>query len=147
MTQAVRIDCTTTVTPVELPADDCHGAVRSIVGGAVNQAVYHRRALLHIYDSSTSEHPLNLAAWTLASAWRGMPLYPLHGTIVVTGRDESGEVCDLDDDLAQQVRAISAMVRETVQEWRRRPPASDEAAAQELLSYAAREIAATPAGG
>lgn len=147
MTQAVRIDCTMTVIPIVLPDEDPNHALENIVGGAVSQAVYHRRALLHIYDRSTSEYPLNLAAWTAASAWRGMPLYPLHGTIVVTGRGGSGEVCDLDDDLAQQVRAITTMVRETVQEWKHRPPASNEAAAQELLSYAASEIAATPVEG
>jgi hypothetical protein len=141
MTRAVRIDCDVTMSVIDLP-DAGRQAIQDLVGGVADQAVYHRQALLHIYELSAREKPLNLAAWVLASAWRGMSLYPLHGTIVVTGRDQFGEVCDLDESLVQQARAVVAMVDETVRGWKARPPASDDAAAQELLSYAAREIAA-----
>ncbi|MET8210349.1 hypothetical protein ABZT51_30790 [Streptomyces sp. NPDC005373] len=110
----------------------------------MNTAVYRRRALLHIHDTANRESPLNLAAWTLASAWRGMSLYPLHGTIMVTGsRNEEGDVTGLDEDLVRQAQAVLATVRETVQRWRERPPVSDEAAAQELLACAARDLATT----
>jgi hypothetical protein len=145
MATALRIDVDTTVTVLDLPEDasEARAVVRGAVGGAVTTAVYHRHALLHIHDTANRESPLNLAAWTLASAWRDTSLYPLHGTIVVTGRDAEGDVTRLDEDLVHQAEAIVATVRETVQRWRERPPVSNEAAAQELLAYAARELAAT----
>ncbi|MFH8737570.1 DUF3846 domain-containing protein [Streptomyces sp. NPDC017964] len=145
----MRIDVDTTVTVLDLPEDasEVQAAIRGTVGDAVNTAVYHRRALLHIHDSANRESPLNLAAWTLASAWRGMSLYPLHGTIVVTGcLNEEGDVTGLDEDLVHQAEAVAVTVRETVQRCRERPPMSDEAAAQELLAYAARDLAAHAVG-
>ncbi|MGW6144260.1 hypothetical protein [Streptomyces sp. NPDC055140] len=73
-----------------------------------------------------------------------MSLYPLHGSIVVTGcRHAEGEVTGLDEDLVHQAEAVAATVRETVQRWLERPPVSDEAAAQELLACAVRDLAAT----
>lgn len=63
-----------------------------------------------------------------------MALYNLAGPIVVTGRTESWDVAALDDDLAQHVHAVAQSVRETLVEWRTRPPVSNEAAAQELLA-------------
>jgi hypothetical protein len=50
-------------------------------------------------------------------------------------------VADLDGDLAQHVHAVAQTVRETLGEWRVRPPASNEAALSELLAYAARDVA------
>ncbi|MGW4516391.1 hypothetical protein ACWEO4_31385 [Streptomyces sp. NPDC004393] len=47
----------------------------------------------------------------------------------------------LDDDLAQHTHAVAQTVRETLGEWRSRPPASNEAALNELLAYAARDVA------
>ncbi|WP_176742263.1 hypothetical protein [Streptomyces sp. LUP47B] len=47
----------------------------------------------------------------------------------------------LDVDLVQHERAVAHTVRDTLAEWRARPPASDEAAAKELLAYAARDVA------
>ncbi|MDG9709722.1 hypothetical protein [Streptomyces sp. DH10] len=70
-----------------------------------------------------------------------MTLYPLAGPIVVTGRTESGDVTTLDDDLVQHAEAVAHTVRDTLSEWRARPPASNEAAAKELLAYAARDVA------
>lgn len=57
-----------------------------------------------------------------------MPLYPLAGTIVVTGRTETGDVTALDDDLVQHATAVAQTVRETLADWRARPPASNDAA-------------------
>ncbi|WP_345600017.1 hypothetical protein [Streptomyces coacervatus] len=107
----------------------------------VDQGVYHRRAVLHIHGNGLNlGFPQNLAAWALASAWRGMPLYPLAGPIVITGRTASGEVTALDDDLVQHALAVTQTVRETLGEWRTRPPGSNEAALNELLAYAARDV-------
>ncbi|GAB3177971.1 hypothetical protein [Streptomyces incanus] len=44
-------------------------------------------------------------------------------------------------DLVQHARAVAQTVRDTLAEWRTRPPASDEAAISELLVYAARDVA------
>lgn len=140
---ALRIAPDTTVTDLTLPATTAHSAIRQHVGDdTVDQGVYHRRALLHIHGNGQALGlPPNLAAWALASAWRGMALYPLAGLIVVTGRTASGEVTALDDDLAQHVRAVAQTVRETTSQWHARPPASNEAAMKELLAYAARDVA------
>ncbi|MET9388105.1 hypothetical protein ABZY09_45790 [Streptomyces sp. NPDC002928] len=64
---------------------------------------------------------------------------------LVTGRAQDGDVAALDDGLAQHVHAVAVAVaqtvRETLGEWRTRPPASNEAALNELLAYAARDVA------
>lgn len=112
--------------------------------GRLLQGVYHRRAVLHLHGSGrTLGLPQNLAAWALASAGRGVALYPLAGTIVVTGRTADGDVTALDDDLAEHVQTVARAVRETLAQWRRRPPNSGEAAASELLAYAARDVASS----
>lgn len=142
---ALRIDPDATVTDLNLPATDAHIAIQEHVGSdAVDQGVYHRRAVLHIHGNGLKlGFPQNLAAWALASAWRGMPLYPLAGPIVITGRTTSGDKAALDHDLAQHAKAVAQTVRDTLTEWRERPPASNEAAIKELLAYAARDIASS----
>ncbi|MFE2970265.1 hypothetical protein ACFXKC_42755 [Streptomyces sp. NPDC059340] len=79
----------------------------------------------------------NLAAWVLASAWRGMTLYPLHGPAVITGRTRDGGLAALDDYLAQTVR-------ETLIAWQARHPATNETAIAELLAYAFRDVTTDP---
>ncbi|MCX4598277.1 hypothetical protein OG819_55045 [Streptomyces sp. NBC_01549] len=141
---ALRIATDAPVTDLNLPLTDAHSAILEHVGSpdAVDQGVYHRRAVLHIHGNGrTLGLPQNLAAWALASAWRGMTLYPLAGPVVVTGRTAAGDVTALDDDLVQHVQAVAQTVRDTLSEWRARPPASNEAAIGELLAYAARDIA------
>ncbi|WP_406482472.1 hypothetical protein [Streptomyces sp. NBC_01615] len=141
---ALRIESDATVTDLNLPLTDAHSAVLEHVGSpdAVDQGVYHRRAVLHIHGNGrTLGLPQNLAAWALASAWRGMTLYLLAGPVVVTGRTAAGDVTALDDDLVQHVQAVAQTVRDTLSEWRARPPASNEAAIGELLAYAARDVA------
>ncbi|MFC7266377.1 hypothetical protein [Streptomyces lutosisoli] len=141
---ALRIDPDATVTDLNLPLTDAHSAILEHLGSpdAVDQGVYHRRAVLHIHGNGrTLGLPQNLAAWALASAWRGMTLYPLAGPVLVTGRTAAGDVTALDDDLVQHVKAVAQTVRDTLSEWRARPPASNEAAIGELLAYAARDVA------
>ncbi|MGW4823519.1 hypothetical protein ACWEP4_32375 [Streptomyces sp. NPDC004227] len=107
--------------------------------------MYHQWALLHIHgDGRATGLAQNIAAWALASAWRGMALYPIPGPVVVTGRAQDGEVTGLDASLAQHAHAVAQTVRETLGEWRTRPPASNEAALNELLAYAARDIVPSP---
>jgi hypothetical protein len=76
--------------------------------GAADQAVYHRPVLLHIHGNGQSIGlQQNLAAWVLASPWRGMTLYPLRGPVAIAGRSQDGGVAPLDDDLAQHVHAVA----------------------------------------
>ncbi|MFF8867894.1 hypothetical protein ACF08B_38305 [Streptomyces sp. NPDC015139] len=140
---ALRIDPDATVTDLHLPAADAHIAIQEhLVSDAVDQGIYHRQAVLHVHGNGLKLGlPQNLAAWTLASAWRGMPLYPLAGPIVITGRAASGDVAALDNDLAQHAKGVAQTVGDTLSEWRERPPASNEAAIKELLAYAARDVA------
>jgi hypothetical protein len=70
-----------------------------------------------------------------------MALYPLAGTVVVTGCTASGDVATLEDDLVQHAKAVAQTVRETLTQWRTRPPASNEAAISELLACASRDVA------
>ncbi|MFF1917054.1 hypothetical protein ACFVYE_37005 [Streptomyces sp. NPDC058239] len=143
--RVLRIDPDTMLTEVVLSERDAHFAIREHVGttGAVDQAVYHSRVLLHLHgEGQVIGLGQNLAAWALASAWRGMPLYPLHGPVVLTGRTGGGGVAALDDGLVQHARTVTRTVRETLVAWRMRPPASNDAAVSELLAYAARDIAA-----
>ncbi|MER5696033.1 hypothetical protein ACWDBO_30270 [Streptomyces mirabilis] len=142
--RAVRIAPDSALTELVLPESDAHSAIRENVGspGAVDQAAYHPGALLHIHgEGRLLGLGENLASWALASAWRGMPLYPLHGPVVVTGRAHHGGVAALDDDLVQHARTVTQTVRGTLDTWCTRPPVSYEAALRELLVYAARDVA------
>ncbi|MFB7511171.1 hypothetical protein [Streptomyces broussonetiae] len=142
--RALRIAPDTTLTELTLPEADALSVIRHHVGtsGAVDQAVYHHRALLHVHgEGQVVGLDQNLAAWALVSAWRRMALYPLHGPVVITGRTPDGEAAALDDDLAEHARTVTQTVRQTLKAWKARPPASSEAAASELLAYAARDVA------
>jgi hypothetical protein len=127
---------------VELP-DDHHAEIRHILGGSPDRAVYHREALLWVHGNGAREGlRSNLPAWTLACAWRGLTLdYELFGDIVVTGRTQDGDAQALPARLAEQARAVTATTLETIQRWRQKPPASNEAGLNELLAYAARDVA------
>lgn len=64
--RALRIDPDTTLTELALPAVDAHSVIREHVGtsGAVDQAVYHRRALLHLHgEGQVIKLRESLAAW------------------------------------------------------------------------------------
>ncbi|MGW7261103.1 hypothetical protein [Streptomyces sp. NPDC054834] len=50
----------------------------------------------------------------------------------------------LGDELVQHAYAGARTVRETLGEWRTRPPASNEAALNDLLAYAARDVVPSP---
>lgn len=121
---ALRIDPDATVTDLNLVPIDAQSAIQEHVGSdSVDHGVYHRRAVLHIHGNGQNLGlPQNLTAWALASAWRGMPRYPLAGPIVVSGCTESGDVTTLDDDLVQLAKAVAQTVRDSLSEWRARPP-------------------------
>ncbi|WP_395577416.1 hypothetical protein [Streptomyces sp. BK79] len=140
--RALKIAPDATITEIDLPETGAHAAIRELLGfsDAVEQGIYHRRAVLHVHGNGRQVGlPQNLAARALASAWRGMVLYPLAGTVAVTGRTTAGELTGLDGDLVQHATAVAQTVRETLTEWRRRPPVSNEAAISELLAYATRD--------
>ncbi|MFF3918462.1 hypothetical protein ACFYZB_34300 [Streptomyces sp. NPDC001852] len=75
------------------PLDPAEGGDLTTVDRyTVDKAVYYPRALLHMHgEGQVIGLGQNLAAWALASAWRGMTLYPLHGAVVVTGRTPEGK--------------------------------------------------------
>lgn len=125
---ALRIDPDATLEPLTLP--DAYAAqrqeLRGLLGGTVDVGVYHRQALLHVHGGgpTAKDLPLNVAAWALACAWRGLDIgYGLYGTAVVTGKNRSDGGSDAPDaDLAAQVRAVCEAVREVLVEWQTRPP-------------------------
>ncbi|MEY9873321.1 hypothetical protein ABH931_002803 [Streptacidiphilus sp. MAP12-33] len=43
--------------------------------------------------------------------------------------------------LAGQARAVTATTLETIRRWQQQPPASNEAGLNELLAYAAHDVA------
>jgi hypothetical protein len=80
--RALRIAPDTTVTELDLPESGAHSTSRDHIGttGPVDHGVYHRRALLHIHgDGHRMGLAQNITAWALASTWRGLALYPIHG--------------------------------------------------------------------
>ncbi|WP_280910221.1 hypothetical protein [Streptomyces sp. SAI-208] len=120
-------------------------AIRDHVGseGTVDQGRYHPHALLPVHGSGyTIGLEGNLTAWTLASAWRRMPLYPFYGSVVVTGRTQDGDTSALNEELAGQAYAVAQTVRATWGAGQTRPPASNEAAVSELLADTARDVTA-----
>ncbi|MFC9816054.1 hypothetical protein ACFVJM_28805 [Streptomyces virginiae] len=139
---ALRIDTDGTVGLVAWPEEHAErrDVVRSAVGGFPDEAVYHRRASLHVHGSGQIERlPLNLPAWVLASTWRGMEIpYGLYGPAVVTGPQFAG----LDEDLAGTVQAVCAAVAEIRLEWVTRPPVGELQARAELLAAARHAISA-----
>lgn len=93
--RALRIDPDATVTDLDLPEPDAHPAIRESIGSpaAVDQGVYHPRAILHLHgEERVIGRERNLAAWALASAWRGLTLYPLHGPVILSGRTRHGGI-------------------------------------------------------
>ncbi|WP_309030740.1 hypothetical protein [Streptomyces alfalfae] len=144
--RALKIAPDATVTEMDLPEANARAAIRELLGSpdTVDQGIYHHRAVLHIHGNGRQLGlPENLAAWALASAWRGTALYSLAGPVALTGRTMAGELTSLDSDLVRHARAVAQTVRETLTEWRRRPPVSNEAAISELLAYATRDISAS----
>ncbi|WP_191878545.1 MULTISPECIES: hypothetical protein [Streptomyces] len=139
---ALRIDVDGAV--VVLPwADDVAARmaqVRDVVGGPADRAIYHRQAHFHVPGNGAAEGlPMNLAAWVLASQWRGMEIsYGFYGPTLVTGPDRS----PLSEGMAAEVRAVCAAVAEVRLEWVTRPPAGEAAARAEVLAAARHAVAA-----
>ncbi|AYV32207.1 hypothetical protein EES41_36230 [Streptomyces sp. ADI95-16] len=134
MSLVLRIDADGGAALVPWPADALESGllIRAGVGGSVDTAVYHRRAVLHVHGNGQAERlPLNLSAWVLASVWRGIELpYGFYGTVMVTGpRSEA-----LGADLVEEVQTVCAAVAEVRAEWQDRPPVGENAARAELLA-------------
>ncbi|MEU9918769.1 AraC family transcriptional regulator [Streptomyces sp. NPDC051001] len=91
--RALLIATDGTVTELDLPESAAHSAIRDHLGStdAVDQGLCHPRVLLHVHgNGQVTSLDGNLTAWALASVWRGMPLYPFHGPVAVTGRTQHG---------------------------------------------------------
>ncbi|MEU0186729.1 hypothetical protein ABZ312_37095 [Streptomyces sp. NPDC006207] len=134
MVAALRLEVTGVVETFELPEDypRQRQVLRALLSGAVDGSVYHRRALIHVHGqgSFSPARQLNVAAWALASTWRGTELpYGLYGTAVVTGPNRSGGGSHaLDDDLVQEVQEVSAAVADVLTTWQVTPPHAEAAA-------------------
>ncbi|WP_331726195.1 hypothetical protein [Streptomyces sp. NBC_01276] len=139
---ALRIDVDGAVVVLPWADDDaaCSAQVREVVGGPADRAIYHRKAHLHVHGNGAAEGlPMNLAAWVLASQWRGMEIsYGFYGPVLVTGPDRSA----LPEGMAAEVRAVCAAVAEVRLEWMTRPPAGEAAARAEVLAAARHAVAA-----
>ncbi|MDX3075856.1 hypothetical protein [Streptomyces sp. MI02-7b] len=139
MVAALRLEVTGAVQGFELPEDYTRQrrVLRSLLGGAVDGAVYHRRALLHVHGHGALSvgRDLNAAAWALASTWRGAELpCGLYGTAVVTGPNLGNGGCDdLDDDLAGQVQSVCEATSRVLTEWVDCPPEGEAQARAQLL--------------
>jgi hypothetical protein len=129
---AVVIDTNGATRTVDLPSGRApwRTEVDRLLGGRAEAARYHRGATLHV-NADGATRP-NITAWVLACAWRGLELpYMLYGTVVVTGASD-GHV--LPQTLAAQAERAANAISEVVEEWRGRPPVSDEAGTLELLA-------------
>lgn len=142
MGTALRIGVDGAVVVLSWPDDDAArwAQVKDLVGGPVDRAVYHRQAHFHVHGNGASGGlSMNLAAWVLASLWRGMEIpYGFYGPVVVTGPER----CALGDGVAGEVRAVCAAVAEVRQEWVSRPPVGERAARAEVLDAARHSVAA-----
>ncbi|MDX3075879.1 hypothetical protein [Streptomyces sp. MI02-7b] len=111
--------------------------LRALLGGHVDGAVYHRRALIHVHGEGALSvgRDLNAAAWALASTWRGAELpYGLYGTAVVTGPNLGNGGCDdLNDDLAGQVQSVCEATSRVLTGWVDCPPEGEAQARAQLL--------------
>ncbi|MFD8079274.1 hypothetical protein ACFV3E_42390 [Streptomyces sp. NPDC059718] len=139
MVAALRLEVTGVVESFELPEDSTRArqVLRALLSGAVDGAVYHRRALIHVHGqgSLSPARQLNVAVWALASTWRGTELpYGLYGTAVVTGPNRSdGGYNALDEDLSVHVQAVCAAVSRVLAAWADRPPRGEAQARADLL--------------
>lgn len=139
MVAALRLEVTGVVETFELPEDYTRQrqVLRALLIGAVDGAVYHRRALIHVHGqgSLSPSRQLNVAAWALASTWRRTELpYGLYGTAVVTGPNRSdGGYGALDEDLSAHVQAVSAAVSRVLATWVNCPPRGEAQARAEVL--------------
>jgi len=133
--EALVIEPGAELTALHLP--DSAARWKTTLAAALNAeeaepARYHRQATMYVDgDGLSRQRPLNLAAWALASTWRGLEVTALYGPVAVTGADPGTA---LPRDLADQVRDATTAVNEVLQEWLTRRPISDDAAAQELLA-------------
>lgn len=135
---AMHLTPSCAVVLIDLHPNDGSEAIHELLGGdTVDRGVYHRRALMHIQGNVTGQLSINLPAWTLASTWRRAPLpYSFYGPVVLTGPDGDSGLEPLTHELEEQVRKTVDLVRMSIERWRRRPPVSNEAALQGLLSDA-----------
>ncbi|MFF3950543.1 hypothetical protein ACFYYN_37905 [Streptomyces sp. NPDC001902] len=146
MVAALRLEVTGVVETFELPEDYTRQrhVLRALLSGAVDGAVYHRRALIHVHGqgSLSPARQLNVAAWALASTWRGTELpYGLYGTAVVTGPNRAdGGYGALDTDLADQIRSVGDAVVRVLAGWQERPPQEEAQARAELLRATSSRI-------
>ncbi|WP_331731689.1 hypothetical protein [Kitasatospora sp. NBC_01300] len=135
---ALQIDPAGPVDEIELPDDPAllRRVLTTRLGGSPDPGYYHRRALMWLHGNAANEGlPPNVVATALASAWRGMDIgasYFLHGRVIVTGAAD-GDADHLEEKLAGQAREVGQVVADRTLAWRTAPPASNEAAWEEIV--------------
>lgn len=137
MVTVLRVDPEQTTTRLELPDDpgaQCRVLVEAV--GGFDRGRYHLQGLLHSGGVSFADRRrLILGVWALASTWRGVELYPLCGTIVVSGPERvDGGVEGLGAALTVPAEAALAAVSDVLARWRDQRPASETVARVEVLS-------------
>ncbi|MEU7068353.1 hypothetical protein [Streptomyces sp. NPDC046161] len=137
---AIRIDSDGATVVLPWP-DDREGRLRVVrdeLGGVADRAVYHRRAHLHVHGSGGRDGlAMNVTVWVLASHWRRVEIpYGFFGPVVVTGP----AFTDLDEEMAVEVLAVCAAVREVRREWVTRSPVGESQARAELLAAAGHSV-------
>lgn len=144
MVTAVRLEPTGAVETFDLPEHYVRQrrTLRSILSGAVDGAVYHRRALIHAHHAGAfgPDRLLNAAAWALAGLWSRAELpHGIYGTAVITGPNRpDGSARALDNDLTEQLPRMRRREASALRMADHTPPA-DETSARAGVLHAARD--------
>ncbi|MGR3938473.1 hypothetical protein [Streptomyces sp. BRA346] len=141
---ALRIDPDASSLRIDLPGEATaqDDLLRELIGDTIDRGHYHRQAPMHVHGSGQRmQLPVNVAAWALACAWRGLDLpYLLYGPVVVTGPYVGRVFRGLDERLVYEAEDVARRVGELRNEWATRAPVDESAARRELLAYARRAV-------
>ena len=129
---------------VPLGPDGYLAKIRSLLGGPVNEATYHRQARMWARDSDGAER--NVMATALASAWLGRDLasaYWLYGPVALCGVDSDGRPQPCPSEVYRDVTALQEVLHELRTRWATTAPADDNDAWQQILAGAFAAVPAT----
>ncbi|MFJ5120906.1 hypothetical protein [Kitasatospora sp. NPDC088548] len=111
--------------------------IRSLLGGPVNEATYHRQARMWARDSGGGER--NVMATALASAWLGRDLasaYWLYGPVALAGVDSDGRAQACPPEVYRDVRALQEVFHDLRTRWAATGGPADHDAWQQILAGA-----------
>jgi hypothetical protein len=113
---ALQIDPDGTVETISLPDDYRRSIVARLSGSPDLAPNYNRRAALWVHGNGVNENlPPNYLATAVATAWCRRDVsrdasYFLPGRVIITGQNSEGDLVELKDELADQVRAIAQAI-------------------------------------